>query len=236
MRGCFFLGALLLLTGTVHAQRVGPDTLGSASYLKITPLALFDIDNTIQVGLELPLPNPAWTMQQEAGYGHSAFNLWQGEREKHPDRETWRFRTQIRYYFLKQNQRSSYLAGEYLFKKNSEERFHAVGMDCAEGQFGPTCAYFRNQETHLGRFVNAFHLKFGGQFPIGKRWMMDLYVGLGIRGLRVRYLSAVANELPFENIFDIRTNRPGVYEPSGSLSSGFHLGYRLGERVWGSKE
>jgi hypothetical protein len=95
--------------------------------LKITPLALFDIDNTIQGGIELPLHNPAWTMQQEFGYGHSAFNLWQGEREQHPDRETWRFRTQIRYYFLKNNQRSPYIAGEYLLKKTARNCSKPLG-------------------------------------------------------------------------------------------------------------
>jgi hypothetical protein len=60
------------------------DTLGSVIILKFTPLALFDLDNTVQAGVEVPLRNPAWTEQQELGYGHSAFNLWYAEREEHP--------------------------------------------------------------------------------------------------------------------------------------------------------
>jgi hypothetical protein len=104
------------------------------------------------------------------------------------------------------------------------------------GQFGRTCAYFHNQHTHMRRFVNAFHVKFGGQFPIGARWTMDTYIGLGLRGLRVRYLSPAPNEMPFEHLFGIRTSRPGIYRPHGSLSVGFHFGYRLGETERQSKE
>ncbi len=233
MRKYILVGLLCALAGFGHAQTPRRDSLGSVILLKVTPLALFDVDNTIQVGIELPLPNPAWTVQQEMGYGHSSFNLWYGEREQHPDRETWRFRSQIRYYFLKQNQRSLYLAGEYLFKKNSEERFDAVGMDCTFGQFGRQCAYFQNKNTHLGRFVNAFHFKFGGQFPIGERWFMDAYVGLGLRGLRVRYLGMDNNQQVDQDpgFFSLRTNRPGIYGPFGSASLGIHLGYRLGGKA-----
>lgn len=218
-----------VLLGTVaQAQIPRPDTLGSIIILKITPLALFDLDNTVQVGLEVPLRNPAWTIQQELGYGHSAFNLWYGERRQYPDRETWRFRSQIRYYFRKRNQNSAYIAGEYLFKKNSEEKFESVGMDCLNGQFGP-CAYFQNRDVHLGRFINAFHAKWGGQIVIGEHMLMDIYLGFGIRSLVVRYLGVPKSDTPDigRDFFPVRTDRIGRYHPTGSFSMGFHFGWRL---------
>lgn len=233
MRSLFLIGLLWMTIGYCDAQPSQRDTLGSVIILKITPLALFDIDNTIQGGIELPLHNPAWAVQQEFGYGHSAFNLWQTERELYPDRETWRFRTQLRYYFLRNNQRSPYIAGEYLLKKNSEERFQAVGIDCTGDPFNRQCAYFQNRETHLSRIVNAFHLKFGGQFAIGERFYLDIYMGFGLRGLNVRYLGLDANESaqPANNFFSLRTNRPGTYGPTGSGSFGVHFGYQLGQKV-----
>lgn len=221
---------LLPFVGTnSYAQIPKPDTLGSIIILKITPLALFDLDNTVQVGLEVPLRNPAWTIQQELGYGHSAFNLWYGERKQHPDRETWRSRTQIRYYFRQQNRNSPYIVGEYLFKKNNEEKYESVGMECNSGPFGP-CAYFQNRETHLGRFVNAFHVKWGWQFPMGERMTFDTYVGGGIRALNVKYLGLPDDARRNNNngdFFDIRTNRIGRYGPFPSFSMGFHFGWRL---------
>ena len=225
----FFLGGLLFYSlTTVQAQIPPPDTLGSVIILKIAPLALFDLDNTVQAGIEVPLKNPAWTLQQEVGYGHSAFNLWSFERQEHPNRETWRSRSQIRYYFRKRNQKSAYIAGEYLFKKNSETKFESVGYECVGSQFNQQCAYFKNQKTHLGRFVSAFHLKWGGQIVISERWLLDMYLGACIRALNVRYLNkykpSVGNEFVF---FDFRTDVPGRYRPTPSFSFGVNLGYRL---------
>ena len=225
----FSLGVFLLYSlTTAQAQIPPPDTLGSVIILKIAPLALFDLDNTVQAGVEVPLKNPAWTLQQEVGYGHSAFNLWFFERQEHPNRETWRSRSQIRYYFRKRNQKSAYIAGEYLFKKNSEAKFESVGYECVGSQFNQQCAYFKNQKTHLGRFVSAFHLKWGGQIVISERWLLDMYLGAGIRALNVRYLNkykpSVGNEFVF---FDFRTDVPGRYRPTPSFSFGVNLGYRL---------
>ncbi|WP_373515493.1 hypothetical protein, partial [Persicitalea sp.] len=93
------------------------------------------------------------------------------------------------------------------------------------------CAYFENRETHLGRFVNAFHIKWGWQFPIGERMSMDTYVGGGIRALNVKYLG-LPNDTSFNgggggDFLTFRTDRPGRYEPSPSFSMGFHFGWRL---------
>lgn len=221
---------LAFVATTAPAQVPSPDALKSAIILKITPLALFDLDNTVQLGVEVPLKNPAWSLQQEMGYGHSAFNLWYSERQRYPDRETWRFRTQIRYYFLKQNRNSPYMAGEYLLKKNMEGKYRSVGMDCSTTQFGgQNCAYFQNRRVHLARFVNAFHLKLGWQFSIGNRMALDTYVGAGIRALQVKYVGLPPNSF-FNGRRDFLTFRndwPGRYGPTPSLSAGFHIGWRL---------
>ncbi|TDB68167.1 DUF3575 domain-containing protein [Arundinibacter roseus] len=229
MKNGWLIGFFIFLGMSVQAQRASTDSLSSVIMLKVTPLALFDLDNTVQVGIELPLPNPAWTFQQEMGYGHSAFNLWYSERLENPNRETWRFRSQLRYYFRKRNQQSPYLAAEFLFKKNSREKLESIGMDCTGEFFNRQCAYFQNRTTHLGRFVNAFHLKWGWQFYLSERWSMDMYAGAGLRGLKVKYLSPNVDDQPFRdnNFFDVRTDEPGAYGPFPSLSMGLHLSYSL---------
>jgi hypothetical protein len=123
-------------------------------------------------------------------------------------------------------------------QKNSQELFQAVGIDCTNDPFDRQCAFFQNRETHLRRIVNAFHVKFGGQFAIGERLYLDIYMGLGLRGLNVRYLGINTNESvqPAGNFFSIRTNRPGIYGPVGSGSFGVHFGYQLGQKVWKKKE
>lgn len=226
MKKPFALILLLLTPAYGYAQAPKPDSLGSVVILKITPLALFDVDNTLQLGLEVPFHNPAWTFQQEVGYGHSSFNIWYTERENYPDRETWRFRSQLRYYFRNNNQSSPYIAGEYLFKKNSEQKTESVGVDCLNGPFGP-CAYFQIKDRNLGRFVNAFHIKWGWQFRMGGRWYFDTYVGGGIRALQVRYLDGGGRSLDNRGISIFRKDTPGRYRPIPSLSAGVHFGYRL---------
>jgi hypothetical protein len=77
--------------------------------------------------------------------------------------------------------------------------------------------------------VNAFHLKWGGQIVIGERWLLDMYRGLGIRALHVRYLSQSPGPSFHDRFvwFSIRNDVPGRYRPTSSFSLGVHLGYRL---------
>jgi hypothetical protein len=204
-----------------------PDSLNRRLVLKVTPLMLFDPDNTLQAGLEVPLRNPRYSFQQEVGYGHAAYALYPTERAEQ-NKETWRLRTQLRRYYRQNQNGAGYFALEYLFKKNSLRQWRAVGRDCASpGQ----CAYFENRQVALGRFVNAWHLKMGWQYLLGDRLNLDLYWGVGVRDLTVRTLSLENEELTRDGDFLwFRTNRPGYYGPVPSLSLGFHLGWFLGPK------
>ncbi|HEV7350040.1 DUF3575 domain-containing protein [Telluribacter sp.] len=204
-----------------------PDSLNRQPILKFAPLALFDPDNTLQVGIEIPLPDPRFSVQQEAGYGHSAFNVYPFQREEYPNRETWRFRTQLRMYYRMNESGAGYFAAEYLFKKNSIQQLKSVGMDCASpGQ----CAYFQTRNVSLGRFVNAFHLKAGWQYYLAPRMNLDVYFGLGMRNLTVRTLGQENEQLRNNsNSLWFGTDQPGRYGPIGSFTFGFHLGWVLGK-------
>ncbi|GAB2789669.1 hypothetical protein GCM10027275_38310 [Rhabdobacter roseus] len=214
----------VLLLGQPGRAQGSADTLAPGVILKLTPLALFDLDNTIQLGAEVPFGSRRFSFQQELGYGHNAFNFWQSEREEYPNRETWRFRSQLRHYFRKRAPLGGYVAVEYLLKKNSQLDWRSVGRDCSENG---GCAYFENRQVHLVRYVNAFHLKFGGQWKLGSRTTLDFYLGGGLRSLNVKRLGI--DELVLRRDFlPIRTNTPGRYGPNPSASLGIHLGYLLG--------
>jgi hypothetical protein len=204
-----------------------PDSLNRRLVLKVTPLMLFDPDNTLQAGLEVPLRNPRYSFQQEVGYGHAAYALYPTERAEQ-NKETWRLRTQLRRYYRQNQNGAGYFALEYLFKKNNIRQWRSVGMDCGSpGQ----CAYFENRPVTLGRFVNALHLKMGWQYLIGERLNLDLYWGLGLRNLKVRTMGVADENLVGNDGFVwFGTNRPGNYGPVSSLSLGFHVGWFLGPK------
>ncbi|WP_247234230.1 DUF3575 domain-containing protein [Telluribacter sp. SYSU D00476] len=226
MKKLLLIGVVALWAGvsTGFAQR--PDSLNRQPIIKVTPLTLFDLDNTLQAGIEIPLPNPKYSVQQELGYGHSAFNFFPSEREDYPNKETWRFRTQLRMYYRQNRNGAGYFAAEYLFKKNSIREWRAQGMDCANPW---QCAYFENRMVNLGRFLSAYHLKMGWQYILSPRMNLDFYWGLGLRSLTVRNLS-VENETLFTDDEPVwfRPDTPGRYGPAPSLSVGFHLGWILG--------
>lgn len=195
--------------------------------LKWSPLSLFDIDNTFQAGVEIPLKNNRFTIQQDIGYGHSSFNIWYAQEEDRLNKATIKARTQLRYYFYEKPRFRSYIAGEYLFKRVVIKETQWVGMDCG-GSGG--CGYFENKDVKLGRFVSALHAKVGWQIYFSNRISLDLFMGFGLRKANVRILTSNVENARFNDDWDwFRSNRPGHHEVIPSLAFGYHLGIALGK-------
>jgi hypothetical protein len=215
---------LLLFTFSLQAQ----DTIRPAVILKFTPSMLLDPDNTLTLGVEIPL-SVRWSVQQEVGWGNAYMNLWD-ERSRYTEKNNWRFRTQLRYYFEKSNSKlsGSYFALEYFRKEVFIRQYQAIGRQC--NPLTGTCAYFEEGILRTRRRVSALHGKFGYQWLIPDRMVVDIYIGGGFRNLIVTNddpLGQANINLIRTNFFNLRSLRPGKYEPIASISAGFSLGILL---------
>ena len=228
--------ALVFCFGNVFSQ-IDAGKSKDHLIIKFLPLGMFDIDNTFQVGLEVPLPNTSFSIQQEAGYGHSLFNVWYQGDNKHPDKNTIKARTQFRFYFFERSRIRSYVAGEYLFKRVVNKDNQWVGQDCIYGN----CAYFENKNVRFGRFVNAVHVKAGWQFYFQNRMTIDVYTGFGLRNIKGRNLTQNAENARLDDDWLIwqggYRGRNGTYDQVfPSLAFGFQIGVALGKFDTGKSE
>ncbi|WP_428659768.1 DUF3575 domain-containing protein [Runella sp.] len=222
--------ALLILVNTIvvtlHAQVIPlPKAI-----LKTIPSTLIDPDNTLTLGLEVPLTN-RWSVQQEVGWGHNSFNVYSSEREEYPNRQTWRFRSQIRYYFsdISSPNGSFFIALEYFRKNVLTDQIQSVGRDC--DPLTGACAYFQVLPVRINRQVSAGHFKWGYAFSTQSKITIEIYMGLGIRSLIVKDNSGRTMTNIFRNRFlTFRPDTPGNYGTMPGVSAGIALGYAFRPR------
>jgi hypothetical protein len=194
--------------------------------LKYLPLGLFDIDNTIQFGIEVPFPDDRFTVQQEFGFGHTSFNLWYHDQQDRPDKQTFKTRTQFRFYFSEKRWVRSYVAAEYLMKRVEHKETQWVGQDCLTGN----CGYFENKTIKFGRFADAGHIKLGWQFYFNNRMTLDLYTGFGIRKMSFKTLTPEAgNARPHDDYVWWDGTWANTHQVVPSLAVGFQFGFALGK-------
>lgn len=221
---------LMLLTGfclqaVSSFGQVNAETATEHVIVKFAPLGLFDYDNVVQFGVEVPLGTSGLSVQQDLGYGHSSFNLWYTS-EPGPRKETYKSRTQLRYYYYPRRRFKAYVAGEFLLKKVIYAENKWVGMDCS----GWDCGYYENRFVKVGRYVSAGHVKMGWQFYFGNRMALDLFTGLGIRNIRVKSITPVLSDMRVERTDSwFGYDTPGTNELVPSVAMGFHFGIVLGK-------
>lgn len=227
IRSQWLLLLLLFIESALQAQ----DTIRPSVVLKFTPSMLLDPDNTLTLGAEIPF-STRWSVQQEVGWGNSYTNLWD-EHSRYPDKNNWRFRSQLRYYFTNPYSRAGgwYFALEYFRKEIFIRQYQAIGRQCnpATG----TCAYFEEGFLRTRRRVSALHGKFGFQWAFPDRVVLDLYLGGGFRNLIVTNddpLGQANINLNQTDFFNLRSLRPGKYEPIPSISAGFSFGFLLTQK------
>lgn len=218
------LPAAVLLSQSGRAQTL-PDDSRDNVVLKWAPLSMLDYHNTFQVGVEIPLPVPGLSFQQELGYGHARFSIWHSENARVPDRHNFRSRSQLRYYVKGWNTFRLFAAAEHFLRRSVTQNMDYIGVECD----GP-CAYYRETEYTTERIVNAFHGKFGFQTWLTPRLCLDVYSGLGIRGIKSRSLTPGVTSVRWQDDggWWEEANVP-LKRPVASLSTGFQLGIRLGK-------
>jgi len=220
-----FVGCCLLAfasVGQIDAQSAGKHVI-----IKFAPLALFDFDNAIQFGVEVPL-GKGFSVQQDLGYGPQAINGWHSTGDNPAEKQTFKSRTNLRYYYLERRRMKPYVSAELLLKRVIYSQNKWVGMECSE-QWGP-CNYFENKMIKTRRMVGAGHAKAGMQFYFSSRIALDLFAGVGFRSIKVRSITNLPGNVRVprnDNWFEYDT--PGTNEFIPSLSLGAHIGIILGK-------
>lgn len=195
--------------------------------IKFAPLALVDFDNAIQFGVEVPL-GKGISVQQDLGYGPKGINGWQSTSDNPAEKQTFKSRTNLRYYYLERRRMKPYVSAELLLKRVIYSQNKWVGMECSE-RWGP-CNYFENKMIKTRRMVGAGHAKAGMQFYFSSRIALDLFAGVGFRSIKVRSMTSLPGNVRVprnDNWFENDT--PGTNEFIPSLSLGAHIGFILGK-------
>jgi hypothetical protein len=227
MRFLFFCSACIFLLSSSVSAQIDAESAKDHVIIKFSPLPLFDADNTVQFGVEVPFGKSGFSVQQDLGYGKSSFNIWYTDYSNPPDKEIFKSRTQLRYYYFDARRVRGYVGGEFLFKKVVYRDNQWVGMEC--GDFG-TCSFFQNKDIKIGRYVAAGHVRMGWQFYFGSRMTMDLFTGFGLRNINVRAITPGLENARYSRPREMWSNTaPGSNEVVPSLVLGFHFGIVLGK-------
>jgi len=195
--------------------------------IKYSPAPMFDFDNTIQFGVEIPLGKGNFALQQDLGYGNSSFSGWY-HNERRPDKDIFKSRTHLKWYFMERRRMRAYVGPEILLKKVVYHENQWLGREC-DGPWGP-CSFFQNQDVRIDKNVVAGHVRFGWQFVIPSRFTFDVFTGIGFRHIFTDAHSPGISSSEIRSVYDhweyVGPNESDVV-PSAVM--GFHLGIILGK-------
>jgi hypothetical protein len=181
------------------AQAVSPDTIRPlpanrkpVAVLKLAPLTLFELQNTLEIGAEVRM-HDRMSVQGQFGYAPD-WLIWQSSLTQYTNRENWRGRFEARWYIGHSRRMAQpgppsfplgrYIAIDLLYKQLNTINQQTIGHQCAAGN----CAYFEKGSSLLTRYIGGLGIKIGGQSVIGHRratgapsWLLDAYLGVGVR-------------------------------------------------------
>lgn len=227
-RSLFTFLALLCSLGSCFAQLFDVETTKRHVIVKYSPAPMFDFDNTIQFGVEIPLGKGNFSLQQDLGYGPSRMSAWHRYDDDGPDKQTFKSRTHLRWYFMEKRRMRVYVGPEFLYKKVVYREAQWVGKDC-DGPYGP-CSFFQSQDVRIDKNVVAGHARFGWQFVKQNRFTFDVFTGVGFRHIFNTSHSPGVPESQVRGIDDVwEYLRPNESDLRPSAVMGFHLGIVLGK-------
>lgn len=196
--------------------------------IKYSPLPMFDFDNTIQLGVEVPLGKGNFSLQQDLGYGPSRMSAWQYNNDDDPDKQTFKSRTHLHWYYMERRRMRAYVGPEVLFKKVVYRETQWAGKEC-DGPYGP-CGFFQSQDVRVDKNVVAVHARFGWQFIKTNRFVFDVFTGIGFRHMFVTSHSPGIPDSEVQGVDDIwELLSPNESDLRPSAVLGFHLGIILGK-------
>lgn len=211
--------------------------------VSLAPLALFDINNTVQLGIERMLGG-RHSVLGEVGYGPAALNLYRSSL-RDGIRETWRGRAEWRIYTRRSRPSSrqhlhqtifekplgNYVALDLFYKQVNAVESGSVGRACEDGP----CQYYQRFQARTVKYVGGAHIKVGKQVNLyipneNSRFVLDMYLGLGLRRRMIRQYGLpepedagsyfINGNGPFDNFWG---DTPVAI--TLSMAYGFRLGY-----------
>ena len=196
MKQWILIGAACLYTQLLVAQAIEDDfskAYRAAIALKIAPLSLVDIDPTMQGGLEVFSKNGSHGWHTELGYAPTSYYsaFWGSSSTR--TQETWRIRTEWRTYSRGFSARSGsypYQAFELLFKHVEQPREREIGRQCTDFN----CNYFERISFNRSKTVLGLSIKWGKQRVFENGFLLDWYVGVGLRYVGIRESNVPADE------------------------------------------
>ena len=205
--------------------------------LKLAPLTLLELQNTLEAGVEVRL-NRRLGIQGQVGYGPEGI-MWQRLPDRYYQRENWRGRLELRWYRSQPTRQirsgqfpvGRYVALDLLYKQLNAVETYTVGRDCP---INGGCAYYQRTTNRITRYIGAVSVKWGRQWVIDyrestadPRWLLDAYVGVGLRLATTERPGSLPNEdqiSGFLTAFDFNpfTGRDGV---TLNVPLGLKVGY-----------
>lgn len=196
--------------------------------IKYSPLPMFDLDNTIQFGVEVPLGKGDFSLQQDLGYGPRRMSAWQYDDDDAPDKQTFKSRTHLRWYFVEKRRMRAYVGPEFLYKKVVYRETQWVGKEC-DGMYGP-CSFYQSRDVRVDKNVVAGHARFGWQFIKPSRFTFDVFTGVGFRHI---FNTSHTPGVPSSEVHGVddlwEYIKPNDSDLRPSAVLGFHLGIVLGK-------
>lgn len=193
--------------------------------LKLSLLPMFHIDNAFVLATEIPFNNGKISIQPEIGYGHAKNNKWYYWRlnDDYPDKTTLRTKLQVRAYYREGSTFRSYAGGELGYWQSD---YHQTRRP--ESASVP-------QTITLQRKQHSIHGIMGWQGYFGRRFVIDFYVGMGLKATENLSRTKGLSEKELEDIrlddrvWFGRNRRMGRYGPYPDLIGAVQLGILLGK-------
>lgn len=164
----------------------------ATKYVKFSPLEVFSVVPTFGIDYEVKMKNGSGlqagiagippTLQILAGEAFNGYDKMGG----------YKLRFEGRAYMPVKTNR--YISGGISFRHLIIRDIVAVGMEEVIGEFGePTFAYFMNVPMVFNRFNTHFEFKYGFQKVIDNSVLIEMYMGLSLRSVRVQTNSELPN-------------------------------------------
>ena len=199
-------------------------------FIYTSPLLAIDVftQPMLSIGTEyFPLENLSISVEYATVYTN---RLRDNSKPKSFENKGRSFRYELKYYNLvsiSNNPRvNEYIGIEARFIRqqyNKELRYYRTNQDIN---------YFINEPIAVFKSVDIFNLKYGLNFPVGKRMYIDLYSGLGYRHKTFKNPNRLYNPEADELIDDIdhywRINNNYLEDRDDSKLFNFSLGFKFG--------
>jgi hypothetical protein len=218
---CCIIGLLFSLSVSAQKNKQGSDKSYPQFSLHTSLTSFLDYDAGLMLGIGY-----RWNKRFSASLEPTwIFYSFYTDRATVNNPSGIKIRADLKYHFNKRKPRSPdfYMAPEFHFKHTKTKIEDRFGINCQGGQ----CAFFQNAiYTDIKKEIGGL-VKAGMIYPLlfvkNHRWLIDMYVGLGVKQMNYRETDLPVGgsfvNPPFRSIFNNQGDRYAV----PSVPVGFKL-------------